>query len=289
MFLGLTIKMSQHLKHKKFAILAAIIGIIAAGAASVYFIPVQTQLTSIPTTPEEQEQLDALGVAQRFIVTSPTFAFDGDINTLITEYSGSTKSIPSQHLFQASFNSSHGGFGNREGQMLTQAITPHKVDIIVSEGAVISAVTDELWDELNHQYVLKKPQPKLQSHDGQVVLFDGIIVDYTSLVGAIQSRGILVEYIDEIAPESSSFSVLTRVISVGGADVQVFEFPSESDTVSASLTVSEDGTEIGTSIIRWMDTPHFYTNGKLIVLYVGQNPEIVNLLESLLGNQFAGM
>lgn len=289
MFLGLTTKMSQHLKHKKFAILAAIIGVIAAGAASVYFIPVQTQLTSIPTTPEEQEQLDALGVAQRFIVTSPTFAFDGDINTLITEYSGSTKSIPPQHLFQASFDSSHGGFGNREGQMLTQAITPHKVDIIVSEGAVISAVTDELWDELNHQYVLKKPQPKLQSHDGQVVPFDGIVVDYTSLVGAIQSRGLLVEYIDEISPESSSFSVLTRVISVGGADVQVFEFPSESDAMTASLTVSEDGTEIGTSIIRWMDTPHFYTNGKLIVLYVGQNPEIVNLLESLLGNQFAGM
>ena len=71
--------------------------------------------------------------------------------------------------------------------------------------------------------------------------------------------------------------------------MQVFEFPSESDAITANLTVSEDGTEIGTSITRWMDTPHFYTNGKLIVLHVGQNPEIVNLLESLLGNQFAGM
>ena len=80
-----------------------------------------------------------------------------------------------------------------------------------------------------------------------------------------------------------------KVISVGGADVQVFEFASESDAKTASLTVSKDGTEIGTSIIRWIDTPHFYTNGKLIVLYVGQNPEIVNLLESFLGKQFAGM
>lgn len=57
----------------------------------------------------------------------------------------------------------------------------------------------------------------------------------------------------------------------------------------ASLTVSEDGTEIGTSIIRWIDVPHFYTKGKIIVLYLGQNPEITNLLESLLGAQFAGM
>jgi hypothetical protein len=41
------------------------------------------------------------------------------------------------------FDSAHGGFGNREGQMMTQAITHHKIDIIVSEGKVISAVTDE--------------------------------------------------------------------------------------------------------------------------------------------------
>lgn len=79
------------------------------------------------------------------------------------------------------------------------------------------------------------------------------------------------------------------MISVGGADVQVYEFHSESDAWAASLTVSEDGTEIGTSIIRWIDAPHFYTKGKIIVLYVGQNPEITNLLESLLGTQFAGM
>jgi len=53
--------------------------------------------------------------------------------------------------------------------------------------------------------------------------------------------------------------------------------------------ISNDGTEIGTSVIRWMDMPHFYTKGKIIVLYVGQNPEIKNLLESLLSQQFAGM
>lgn len=85
------------------------------------------------------------------------------------------------------------------------------------------------------------------------------------------------------------FSIPTEAISVDGSDVQVFEFQSEADAKAATLTVSEDGTEIGTSIIHWIDTPHFYTNGKIIVLYVGQNPEITNLLESLLDTQFAGM
>jgi hypothetical protein len=31
------------------------------------------------------------------------------------------------------------------------------MEIIISEGAVISAVTDDVWDELNNQYVLNAP------------------------------------------------------------------------------------------------------------------------------------
>lgn len=271
----------------KFVAIAAIIGIIAIGVTVAYFVPAKTTLTSIPITPEEKEKNDALGVAQRYIVTSPTFAFDGDINTLDTEYVGSLESFPVQYMIKMAFDSAHGGFGNREGQMLTQAITHHKMDIVVSEGKVISAVTDETWDELNLQYV--QSLSKLPSSDEPIVPFEGMATDYSSLVNAIQSRGVLVEHIDEIASESSSFSVPIHVISVGGADVQIYEFASEYDAKTASLTVSEDGTEIGLSIIRWMDEPHFYTNGKLIVQYIGHNPEIMNLLESFLGKQFAGM
>jgi len=271
----------------KFIVIAAIIGIVAIGVTVAYFVPSKTTLTSIPITTEEKEKNDALGVAQRYIVTSPTFAFDGDINTLDTEYVGSLESFPVQYIIKMAFDSTHGGFGNREGQMLTQVITPHKMDIVVSEGKVISAITDETWDELNLQYI--QALSKLPSSDETIMPFEGMVTDYSSLVNAIQSRGVLVEYIDEIASESSSFSVPIHVISVGGTDVQVYEFANESDAKAASLTVSEDGTEIGLSIIRWMDEPHFYTNGKIIVQYIGHNPEIMNLLESFLGKQFAGM
>ena len=279
--------MSQHLKHKKFAITAAIIGVIAASVIGAYFVSAQTTLTKIPATQEDQERYDAMDVAKKYIVTSPTFAFDGLPETLDVENVSIMESYPVQYRITAAFDSSHGGFGNREGQILTQVITPHKVDIIVSEGEVVYAVTDETWDELNLQYV--QSLSKLPSSDEPITSSDGIVTDYTSLIDAIKSRGVLVEYIDEIAAESSSFSAPIKVISVGGADIQVYEFQSESDAQVSSLMISEDGTEIGTSIIRWIDTPHFYTNGKIIVLYVGQNPEIMNLLELLLGAQFAGM
>ncbi|HWP78529.1 MAG TPA: hypothetical protein VNL34_02625 [Candidatus Nitrosotenuis sp.] len=267
---------TQQNKRRKITIIAAVIGIIVAGVSGAYFVPAQSTLTIIPMTPEEEERNEALSIAQRYIVTSPTFAFDGDINTLDTIYSGTTKSIPPQHMFKITFNSAHGGFGNREGQILTQAITPHTMEIIVSEGVVISAVTDGVWDELNNQYVLKAPKAQADATYSFVVFIE-----------ALNTQGATVEPVEEL--EDSSFSVPTQVISVNGEHVQVFEFESEYEAQAASLIVSEDGTEIGTSIIRWISEPHFYTKGKIIVLYVGENQQTQDLLESLLGKQFAGM
>ncbi len=40
--------------------------------------------------------------------------------------------------------------------------------------------------------------------------------------------------------------------------------------------------------ISWVSYPHFFKKGNIIVLYVGENPEIINALEGLLGAQFAG-
>ncbi len=277
--------MSTQQKQKKFVMTAIMIGIIAAGVTGTYFVSAQTTVTMIPITQEEQKRNDALGVAQKYIVTSPTFAFDGDINTLDTVYVGSVESIPSQYVIKISFDSSHGGFGNREGQMLIQAITPHTMTILVSEGNVISAVTDEVWDELNHQYVLKQQSKLPSSNDSHQ--FDGKVIDFQSLVSAIKSRGLAVEQIEKI--DDSAFEVPIQVISVGGMDLQVYEFDSESDVSIAKEIVSSDGTEIGLSIIRWMDAPHFYSQGKIIVQYIGHNPEMLNLLDSFLGNQFAGM
>jgi hypothetical protein len=277
--------MSTQQKQKKFVMTAIMIGIIAAGVTGTYFVSAQTTVIMIPITQEEQKRNDALGVAQKYIVTSPTFAFDGDINTLDTVYVDSVESIPSQYVIKISFDSSHGGFGNREGQMLIQAITPHTMTILVSEGNVISAVTDETWDELNHQYVLKQ-QSKLPSSNYSPQ-FDGKVIDSQSLVSAIKSRGLAVEQIEKI--DDSAFEVPIQVISVGGMDLQVYEFDSESDVSIAKEIVSSDGTEIGLSVIRWMDAPHFYSQGKIIVQYIGHNPEMLNLLDSFLGNQFAGM
>lgn len=271
--------MSPQTNQKKFAIVA-IVTAIALGAVCAYFIPAQVTVLAIPTTQEDQERYDALGVAQRYVVTSPTFEFDGDINSLKTEYVGSTKSNPSQHILKATFESSHGGYGNRQGQVLSQMITPHTMIILVSEGYIVSAVTDETWDEIKELFIQREADPDISMNVSEVY-------NYSSFVDGLEKNGASMELVEIM--EDTPFSTPGLVILANGETIQVYEFFSEAKTLEASLLISQDGTEISTSIIRWIDEPHFYSKGNVIVQYIGHNPEILNLLDSLLGNQFAGM
>jgi len=52
--------------------------------------------------------------------------------------------------------------------------------------------------------------------------------------------------------------------------------------------VSSDGGSIGTSMVAWVDVPHFYKSGRIIVLYVGSETTVLDLLENAVGPQFAG-
>ena len=280
--------MSLKLKKKKLvipAIIAITIGVMVIALMSVFLIPTQTTLTNIPETAQDIKRNEALGLAQKFIVTTPTFEFDGDINTLDTISIDLMESVPTSYLIKFEFDSANKGFGNREGQDLDEVVTHHQMEIIVSEGSIVSAITDRTWDELNHQFVLK--QQKLQSSNEPVSTFDGKVTNLSSLVLALKSRGLSVNLIEEL--DDSAYSVPTNVYSVGGEEIQVYEFTSEYETAKARKLISPDGTEIGSSVIRWIDTPHFYSQGKIIVQYVGHNPEILNLLDSYLGSQFAGM
>lgn len=270
--------MSPQTKSKKIAI-AAIIAVILVGAVSAYLIPAQSTVVIVPTTQEDQERYDALGVAQRYVVTSPTFEFDGDINSLKTEYIGSTKSIPPQHIFKATFESSHEGFGDRHDQSVKKTTTPHTMSIVVSEGKVVSAITDETWDEQKELFIQRPVDPDFSMNVSDVY-------NYASFIEDLEKKDASTELVEII--EDSPFSVPGFVVSVNGEHVQVYEFISATKAHDATLLVSKDGTAIGTSMILWMDEPHFYSQGNVIVQYIGHNPETLSLLDSLLNKQFAG-
>lgn len=106
------------------------------------------------------------------------------------------------------------------------------------------------------------------------------------LVEELRAAGNAVEEGDAIS--QPFFTVQGQVIIVDGSDVQVFEYGSSEAADEEAALVSPDGTSVGTTMILWVATPHFYKGGALIVLYVGDDAAVTDVLEAVLGPQFAG-
>ncbi len=131
------------------------------------------------------------------------------------------------------------------------------------------------------------PASPTVSTDAPNVATEPVIVeDQASLVAALEASGATVETGEPVT--QVFFSPEGTVIKVNGADVQVFEYESVEAMESEAAQVAPDGGSIGTSMVTWMDTPHFYKAGRIIVLYVGSDETVLGLLEKVLGPQFAG-
>jgi hypothetical protein len=117
----------------------------------------------------------------------------------------------------------------------------------------------------------------------------GLATDYDSLVDNLRAAGATVEHpaLPQVIVQDF-FSVTGQVFKVNGEDVQVFEYSDQSTAEGEAALVSPDGSTIGTSSPFWVAPPHFYKAGKIIVLYVGEEPTVMDMLDSVLGAQFAG-
>ncbi len=236
-------------------------------------------LTQKPSAIEPEPEY-VLDIAQEFIKSSPTFLFDGIPDTLSLELVAIRESFPEQYVIEGDFDSLHGGYGDRTDVMVIQVITPHKISLVVISEQVTSAIMDEKWDELNQlPWTPTKGPNETVSHGREAV-------DYVSLIDNLRVNNATV--IPEGEIEQPFFSVTGFSIQVNSSSVQVFEYNTAEDAEADASFVSSDGSSIGTSMPFWVDDPHFYYKEKIIVLYVGDDPAIEELLESVLGSQFAG-
>lgn len=128
--------------------------------------------------------------------------------------------------------------------------------------------------------------PTATSEPTEVVSHGGPVTDNVSLIDTLRAAGATVEPAGEV--EQAFFSPLGFVITVNGVDVQTFEYPDEAAAKAEANQVAPDGSSIGTTMVTWVETPHFYRQSRLIVLYVGADADTLALLESVLGPQFAG-
>jgi hypothetical protein len=109
---------------------------------------------------------------------------------------------------------------------------------------------------------------------------------YSELLAAFEAAGATVESTGSI--EQPFFLASGQSFAVNGGMIQVFPYPSAEAAEVEAARVAPDGSSVGTSMISWMEAPHFFRQDRLIVLYVGDDPDVLTMLESVLGPQFAG-
>jgi len=112
------------------------------------------------------------------------------------------------------------------------------------------------------------------------------VEDKASFVAALQASNATVEIADSVTQDF--FSPEGSIVKVDGQDVQVFEYENKEAMENEASQVAPGGSSIGTSMVTWMDAPHFYKAGRIIVLYVGSDKTTLDLLEKVISAQFAG-
>ena len=113
-----------------------------------------------------------------------------------------------------------------------------------------------------------------------------IVEDQASLLAALQAAGATANVGDSVIQDF--FTPEGQIITVNGADIQAFEYESAEAMEAEASQVAPDGGSVGTSIMMWMDAPHFYKAGRILVLYIGSDEQTLTLLQSVMGAQFAG-
>ena len=136
------------------------------------------------------------------------------------------------------------------------------------------------------------PTPTLVSASPTVTLSSGTashgnpIGGQVEFVDALHAAGATVEPSEPVS--QPFFTPEGNILKVNGADVQVFEYETAETMEAEAAQVAPDGGSTATTMITWVDTPHFYKAGRIIVLYVGNDETVLSLLEQVLGSQFAG-
>jgi hypothetical protein len=109
---------------------------------------------------------------------------------------------------------------------------------------------------------------------------------YQGVVEALDEKGASVQPAGQI--EQPFFGTPALAFTVNDENVQIFEFATVEQREAAAATISGNGFIIGTAMVDWIGTPYFFASERVIVLYVGSNPEMVELLTGILGAPLTG-
>jgi uncharacterized lipoprotein YajG len=141
---------------KKFLIILA--AIVLLGGATVAFVSINNTNKEVLNGEEniieevvELTEKEVISLAKEWVASNaPTYMHDGSkLNIQQVQLLS-----PSLYQIIFSFESTSAGYGDRSDSATAQVITEHFITTVVSNtGEVQSAITDEIYDEINNELV----------------------------------------------------------------------------------------------------------------------------------------
>ncbi len=115
--------------------------------------------------------------------------------------------------------------------------------------------------------------------------------ELADLAAALEAQGVRVRIRDGV-PQPFLNAEATAALRLRGGDlrrpVEVLVYLyADADTAAADAAMIGPDGQPATSRITWVEPPHFYRQGTLIVLYLGTDEAVLGLLAELLGEPFA--
>lgn len=128
--------------------------------------------------------------------------------------------------------------------------------------------------------------------EGTANLFDKVTddkMDYTAdqLRKELDKAGYKLQKVDE---NDSLFSVDVHTYKINNEKLYIYEYD-ESDVESMKNdinSITENGTKINGKDVKWEKASHIYKKGRILVIYDGDNSEVLSTLKDTLGNPILG-
>lgn len=79
------------------------------------------------------------------------------------------------------------------------------------------------------------------------------------------------------------FSVPGRRLAVDAFEIDVREYADVVARAEEEGTIAMGGWSVNNTPVEWIASPHYWSRGRVIVLYLGDNPRAIDLLNSTLG------
>ena len=117
----------------------------------------------------------------------------------------------------------------------------------------------------------------------------GSVHDVASLAVRLRAQGATVEMAGTI--KHPFLAVPGQILSVNGSDIEVYQYTNAQALAADTRDIGPDGcigTVGGGMLDPWTAPPHFFKSESLMVIYLGSDTKMLQLLTHVMGKQFAG-